>query len=45
MGTDEQFKKELDEYLKSIQYDERQVDEEMQQAFEKCLKEKIKNYN
>ena len=42
MGTDEDFKKELNEYLKSIQYDERQVYEEMNQAFQKCLKEERK---
>lgn len=37
MGTDEDFKKELDNYLKLIQYDERQVFEEMNVAFQKCL--------
>ena len=39
MRTDEDFKKELNEYLNSIQYDERQVYEEMNQSFQKCLKE------
>ena len=41
MGTDENFKKELREYLKAIQYDEKQVSEEMDQAFQKYLKERI----
>lgn len=39
MGTDTDFKKELSEYLKSIQYDEKQVYDEMNQAFQKCLEE------
>lgn len=42
MGTDDNFKKELDDYLKLIQYDERQVYEEMNQAFQKCLEEESK---
>lgn len=42
MGTDTDFKKELDDYLKLIQYDERQVYEEMNQAFQKCLEEESK---
>ncbi len=37
MGTNEDFKKELNEYLKSIQYDESQVYEELNQVFQKCL--------
>lgn len=36
------LKKELDEYLKLIQYDERQVFEKMNQSFQKCLEEKFK---
>lgn len=43
MGTDDDFKKELDDYLKLIQYDERQVYEEMNQAFQKCLEESKKS--
>lgn len=37
MTTNEDFKKELNEYLKSIQYDEKQVYEEMNVAFQKCF--------
>lgn len=37
MTTNEDFKKELNEYLKSIQYDEKQVYEEMTVAFQKCF--------
>lgn len=44
MRTDEDFKKELNEYLKSIQYDERQVYEEMNKEFQKCLNEEVKKY-
>lgn len=42
MGTDDDFKKELNDYLKLIQYDERQVYEEMNQAFQNCLEEESK---
>lgn len=40
MGTNEDFKKEFNEYLKSIQYDEKQVYEEMNQSFQKVFKGK-----
>lgn len=42
MGTDEDLKKELNEYLKLIQYDEKQIYEEINQAFQKCLKQEKK---
>ena len=42
MGTDVDFKRELNEYLESIHYDERQVYEEMNQAYQKCLEEETK---
>jgi hypothetical protein len=38
METNENFKRELNEYLELIQYDEIQVYEEMNTAFQKCLK-------
>ncbi len=37
MGTNEDFKRELNDYLKLIQYDERQVYEEMNAQFQKCF--------
>lgn len=40
MGTNEDFKNELNNYLKSIQYNERQISEEMDTVFQKQLKEK-----
>lgn len=42
MGTNEDFKRELNDYLKLIQYDERQVYEEMDAQFQKCLNEKVR---
>lgn len=42
MGTDIDFKKELNDYLQSIQYDRRQVYEEMNQAFPNCLEEETR---
>lgn len=42
MGTNADFKKELSEYLKLIQYNEKQVYEEMKTAFQKCLEEEKK---
>lgn len=42
MGTNEDFKRELSKYLVSIQYDEKQVYEEMNAKFQKCLKEEVK---
>jgi hypothetical protein len=42
MSDNEDFKNELNEFLKSIQYNEKQVYEEMHQAFQECLEEKLK---
>lgn len=42
METYIDFKNELDDYLKLIQYDERQIYEEMNQAFQKCLEKSKK---
>lgn len=41
MGSNENFKRELNEYLESIQYDEEQVYEEMNIAFQRCFNKKI----
>lgn len=41
MRADLGFKKELDDYLKLIQYDERQVYEEMNQSFQKVFRKSI----
>ncbi len=41
MRADLGFKKELDDYLKLIQYDERQVYEEMNQSFQKVFRRSI----
>jgi hypothetical protein len=38
MESNEDFKRELNDYLESIQYDEKQVYEEMNTAFQKCIK-------
>jgi hypothetical protein len=38
MESNEDFKRELNDYLESIQYDEKQVYEEMNSAFQKCIK-------
>ncbi len=42
METYVDFKNELDDYLKLIQYDEKQIYEEMNQAFQKCLEKSKK---
>ena len=42
MGTNEDFKRDLNEYLVSIQYDEKQVYKEMKTVFQKCLREETK---
>lgn len=39
MGTNEEFKKELNDYLKLIQYDERQVFEEFNNSFNTFIKQ------
>lgn len=39
-SSDENFKRELNEYLKLIQYDEKQVYDELMTSFEACLKHK-----
>lgn len=40
-GNDEDFKKDLKNYLDLIQYDEKQVYEEMNMAFQKCLEKVV----
>lgn len=44
MITDVDFKKELNDYLKTIQYDEKQIYEEMNQEFKKFLKKYVLNF-
>lgn len=45
MIKDTDFKKELNEYLKLINYDEKQICEDMNIAIQKCLNKEVKKSN